>query len=68
MWDYLAQRFSQLNGVTPADVKNSVAHEAPLGRPGTPEEIAGLVAYLASDEAAFVTGESVLIDGGLVRF
>ena len=68
MWDYLAQRFSQLNGVTPADVKSGVALEAPLGRAGTPEEIAGLVAYLASDEAAFVTGESVLIDGGLVRF
>jgi len=68
MWDYLAERFSQLNGVTPADVKKAVAHEAPLDRAGTPEEIAGLVAYLASDEAAFVTGESVLIDGGLVRF
>ncbi|HEV2034231.1 MAG TPA: glucose 1-dehydrogenase [Candidatus Dormibacteraeota bacterium] len=68
MWDYLAQRFSELNGVTPADVKNGVAHEAPLDRVGTPEEIAGLVAYLASDEASFVTGESVLIDGGLTRF
>jgi len=68
MWDYLAQRFSQLNGLTPADVKSGVVHEAPLDRAGTPEEIAGLVAYLASDEAAFITGESVLIDGGLVRF
>jgi meso-butanediol dehydrogenase / (S,S)-butanediol dehydrogenase / diacetyl reductase len=68
MWDYLAQRFGELNGVTPAAIKQSVVHEAPLDRAGTPEEIAGLVAYLASDEAAFVTGESVLIDGGLVRF
>ena len=68
MWDFLAGRFGELNGVTPAEVKKSVAHEAPLDRPGTPEEIAGLVAYLASDEAAFVTGESVLIDGGLTRF
>jgi meso-butanediol dehydrogenase/(S,S)-butanediol dehydrogenase/diacetyl reductase len=68
MWDFLAQRFSDLNGVTPAEVKRSVVHDAPLDRAGTPEEIAGLVAYLASDEASFVTGESVLIDGGLVRF
>lgn len=68
MWDFLAQRFGELNGLAPAEVKKNVVHEAPLDRAGTPEEIAGLVAYLASDEAAFVTGESVLIDGGLVRF
>jgi 2-keto-3-deoxy-L-fuconate dehydrogenase len=37
----------------------------PLGRLGTPEEIAGAVAYLASDEAAFVTGTAFVIDGGL---
>ncbi len=35
------------------------------GRIGTPEEIAGLVAYLCSDEAGFITGHSVRIDGGL---
>lgn len=68
MWDFLAQRFGELNGATPSDVKKNVVHEAPLDRAGTPQEIAGLVAYLASDEASFVTGESVLIDGGLVRF
>lgn len=37
----------------------------PMGRMGTPEEIAGAVAYLASDEAAFVTGSVFTIDGGL---
>ncbi len=37
----------------------------PLGRLGTPEEIAAAVAYLASDEAAFVTGTALVIDGGL---
>lgn len=68
MWDFLAGRFGELNGVAPDAVKKNVVHEAPLDRAGTPQEIAGLVAYLASDEASFVTGESVLIDGGLVRF
>ena len=37
----------------------------PMGRLGTPEEIAGAVAYLASDDAAFVTGSVFTIDGGL---
>ena len=41
--------------------------EIPLGRPGTPEEVASLVAWLASDEARYVTGASYLIDGGLVQ-
>ena len=38
----------------------------PLGRMGTPEEIAGLVGYLASAEAGFITGASLTIDGGYV--
>jgi len=37
----------------------------PLGRLGTPEEVAAAVAYLASDDAAFVTGTAFVIDGGL---
>jgi glucose 1-dehydrogenase len=39
----------------------------PLGRMGTSEEVAGLVAYLASDEAGYVTGSTYVIDGGLMR-
>ncbi len=38
----------------------------PLGRMGTPEELAGMVAYLASDDAAFVTATELFIDGGLI--
>jgi len=38
----------------------------PLGRMGEPEEIAGLVAYLASARAGFITGSSLTIDGGYV--
>lgn len=39
----------------------------PLGRMGTSEEVAGLVGWLASDEAAYVTGSTYFIDGGLIR-
>jgi 3-oxoacyl-[acyl-carrier protein] reductase len=38
----------------------------PLGRVGEPEEVAGLVAYLASARAGFITGASLTIDGGYV--
>jgi 3-oxoacyl-[acyl-carrier protein] reductase len=38
----------------------------PLGRMGEPEEIAGLVAYLAGARAGFITGSSLTIDGGYV--
>jgi NAD(P)-dependent dehydrogenase (short-subunit alcohol dehydrogenase family) len=38
----------------------------PMGRTGTPEEIAESVAFLLSDEAGFITGHSLLIDGGLM--
>jgi NAD(P)-dependent dehydrogenase (short-subunit alcohol dehydrogenase family) len=41
--------------------------EVPLGRPGTSEEVAGLVAWLCTDEAAYVTGSSYVIDGGMIQ-
>lgn len=39
----------------------------PLGRLGTPEDVAGVVAFLASDDAAYVNGATFVIDGGLMR-
>lgn len=39
----------------------------PLGRLGSPDDVAGLVAYLVSDDAAYVTGSTYVIDGGLMR-
>jgi len=49
----------------PKDVLDSkIIPQIPLGRLGKPEEVAGLVAYLASEEAAFVTGANIAINGG----
>jgi NAD(P)-dependent dehydrogenase (short-subunit alcohol dehydrogenase family) len=39
----------------------------PIGRLGQPEDIASLVAYLASDEASYITGETIVVDGGMIR-
>ena len=46
---------------------NALLANIPLGRLGTPEEVASLAAFLASDEAAYITGSTYAIDGGLLR-
>lgn len=53
------------NNFTKDEVRKNVANATPLKREGTSEDCANLVAYLASDEAAFVTGACVDINGGL---
>src|SRR6266581_389829 len=53
----------------PQEVLDSkIIPQIPVGRLGKPDEIAGLVAYLASDEAAFVTGANIAINGGQHMF
>jgi NAD(P)-dependent dehydrogenase (short-subunit alcohol dehydrogenase family) len=42
------------------------AKDCPLTRLATPEEIAGPIAFLASDEARYLTGQAISIDGGMV--
>lgn len=46
---------------------NALLAKIPLGRLGTPEDVAGLVTFLATDDAAYVTGATFVIDGGLMR-
>ena len=54
-----------LTDVLPEDVQQAILTNTPLARLGTPEDVAGAVRYLCSDEASFVTGEVLLVDGGL---
>ncbi|HZB88952.1 MAG TPA: glucose 1-dehydrogenase [Terracidiphilus sp.] len=46
---------------------NALLANIPLGRMGTPDDVAGLVAFLASDDAAYITGSTFVVDGGLMR-
>jgi glucose 1-dehydrogenase len=46
---------------------DELADEIPLGRPGKPEEVAALVSWLASEDAGYVTGTSILVDGAMAQ-
>jgi 3-oxoacyl-[acyl-carrier protein] reductase len=74
----LASRNITVNAVAPGfvttdmtaglsdEIKNTIHAKIPLGRTGTPEEIASAVAFLASAEAAYITGQVLCVDGGIV--
>ena len=54
-----------LTEVLPEEVRGALLANTPLGRLGEPEDVAGAVRFLCSDEASFITGVVLLVDGGL---
>ncbi|HEX6662323.1 MAG TPA: 3-oxoacyl-[acyl-carrier-protein] reductase [Gaiellaceae bacterium] len=56
---------TRLTDVISAEMKELMLANTPLGRFGRPEDVAGAVRFLCSDEAAFITGDVLLVDGGL---
>ena len=54
-----------LTDILPDEVTKTILGNTPLGRLGNPDEVAAAVRFLCSDDAAFITGEVLLVDGGL---
>ena len=50
----------------PEELKEAILKTTPMGRMGTPEEVASAVAFFASDEASYITGQVLSVDGGMV--
>lgn len=57
---------TDMTGNLKADATNAFLANVPLGRPGLPEDVANMVCFLASEEAAYVTGQTIHVDGGMV--
>jgi len=57
---------TELTGGLPENIKEQILDQVPMRRFGEPEEIAEVVAFLAGDGAAYVTGQTITVDGGMV--
>jgi len=57
---------TDLTSIVPKDVQDAMLRQIPLARFGTAEDVANAIAFLASDEAAYITGQVLVVDGGMV--
>jgi 3-oxoacyl-[acyl-carrier protein] reductase len=62
----IAKRSKEM-GISPADFEATLGVDAPLKRVGQPEEVADAIVWLASERASFITGQTLLVDGGLFK-
>ncbi len=63
----LAEKRAEIKGVEPEDIWAGWHEEIPMGRIGEPGELAALVAFLASEQAGYITAQSIPVDGGWIR-
>lgn len=64
---YLDERRVEREGISTAQIADEWAARIPVGRYGTPDEFAGIAVFLASPANQYITGQTVLVDGGMVR-
>jgi NAD(P)-dependent dehydrogenase (short-subunit alcohol dehydrogenase family) len=68
MQDKVLEEVAAIRGITVAELEAGRLDAVPLGRTSSPDECAGLIAFLLSDEAAYMTGQSVNFTGGMLVF
>jgi NAD(P)-dependent dehydrogenase (short-subunit alcohol dehydrogenase family) len=66
MWQQVDALFARYEGLPPGEKKKQVGLAVPLGYMGTPTDIAGAAVFLASDEASYITAQTLNVDGGNV--
>lgn len=66
MWTEIDQRFSEITGAPIGETYKKYVEGIALGRAETPDDVASLVSYLAGPDSDYVTGQAILIDGGIV--
>ena len=64
MWDHVDALFAAAEGLPLGEKKARVGAAVPFGRFGTPDEVAGMAVFLASDEAGYITAQTYGVDGG----
>ncbi len=65
MWEQNAAEKSQISGLSPQEEIRQFIEKIPLKRTGTVEEIARVAAFLCSEDADYITGQTINVDGGV---